>query len=92
MKDRYGKDKVDEIGRWNLLKAEMRPTPKPAKKRPAMNIGRAVEAVCKITPKVKTIPEEISKAMRRPKKSARGAALSAPKNVPAERIETTAAD
>lgn len=70
----------------------MRPTPKPAKKRPAMNIGNAVEAVCKTTPKLKTMPADINRARRRPKKSARGAAVSAPKKVPAERMETTAAD
>ena len=42
-----------------LLKAEIKPTPKPAKKRPARKSGMAVAAVCKITPNVKTPVEKI---------------------------------
>jgi hypothetical protein len=71
-----------------LLKADTRPTPRPAKKRPATNIGNAVAAVCKITPNMKTQQEKIND-QRRPSLSAMGAAPRAPKNVPADRIETT---
>ena len=71
-----------------LLRADTRPTPKPAKKRPATNIGKCVAAVCKITPKMKTQQEAI-KAKRRPIRSATGAAPSAPKKVPADKIDTT---
>ena len=71
----------------DLLKAETIPTPKPAKKRPAMNIGSSVAAVCKITPRLNTQHAAI-KAIRLPRKSADGAAHNAPKNVPAERMDT----
>jgi len=71
--------------------AEIKPTPKPAKNRPATNRGIAVAAVCKTTPKMKTSVEAI-RPNRRPKISATGAALRAPKNVPADRIETIVAD
>jgi hypothetical protein len=65
-----------------LLRADTRPTPKPAKKRPATNRGRLVAAVCRMTPKMNTQHDAI-KEKRRPIRSATGAAPSAPKNVPA---------
>jgi hypothetical protein len=71
----------------NLLKAEMRPTPKPAKNLPATNNGMAVAAVWRMTPKVKT-PVDAIKPHLRPRISPIGAALRAPKKVPAERMET----
>lgn len=73
----------------NLLNAEIIPTPKPAKKRPAKNMGKAVAAVCKMTPNEKTT-QDAMRPKRRPMKSAVGAALREPKKVPAERMETTA--
>jgi hypothetical protein len=76
---------------FDLLIAEINPTPNPAKKRPARNRGIEVAAVCKITPKVKT-KEDVIKPIRRPIASATGAAVRAPKKVPAERIETIVAD
>jgi hypothetical protein len=66
----------------------MRPTPYPAKKRPAMNSGCDVEAVCRITPRLNTRPAETMSPIRLPSKSPNGAAVKAPKKVPAERIET----
>ena len=63
------------------------PTPRPAKKRPAMNTGIAVDAVCTMTPNVK-IPVLKIMAQRRPSISANGAEKRAPKKVPADRIET----
>jgi hypothetical protein len=84
-----GYEEVSRIrGSKCLLKADTRPTPKPAKKRPATNMGNLVAAVCKITPKLNTQQDAI-KAKRRPIRSATGAAPSAPKNVPADKIETT---
>ena len=67
--------------------AESKPTPKPAKKRPAVKRGIWVDAVCKMTPKQKTKVETI-KPKRRPTVSANGAAPRAPKKVPAERMDT----
>lgn len=51
----------------------------------------AVAAVCKATPNIKTTVEAI-KPSRRPIISATGAAVSAPKNVPADRIDTIRED
>jgi hypothetical protein len=67
----------------------MRPTPKPAKKRPARNMGIAVAIVWRTTPRLKT-QVEIIKAGRRPRKSARRGDARAPKKVPADRMETMA--
>ncbi len=72
----------------NILRADTNPTPRPAKKRPATNRGRWVAAVCKMTPKINT-PQETIRDHLLPSLSAIGAAPRAPKNVPAERIETT---
>jgi hypothetical protein len=72
----------------DLLRAEIKPTPYPAKKRPAMNRGCDVETVWRMTPKLKTIPADSIRPMRRPRKSPTGEAVRAPKKVPAERIET----
>jgi tetrahydromethanopterin S-methyltransferase subunit F len=76
---------------FGLLIAEIKPTPKPAKNRPATKSGMAVAAVCKATPNIKTTVEAI-KPSRRPIASATGAAVSAPKKVPAERIDTIVED
>lgn len=76
---------VDE----SLLRAEINPTPKPAKNRPARNKGIAVEIVCRTTPRLNT-QVEIIKAGRRPKKSASKGEARAPKKVPADRIDTMA--
>jgi len=70
-----------------VLKADTRPTPKPAKKRPAVKRGMEVAAVCMITPALKTQQETMSD-QRRPSRSAMTAAPRAPKKVPADRIET----
>lgn len=70
-----------------LLRAEIKPTPKPAKKRPARNMGIAVEMVWSTTPRLKT-QVEIMRAGRRPKKSANRGEARAPKKVPAERMDT----
>jgi hypothetical protein len=72
---------------WRLLKAETKPTPKPAKNLPATNIGICVAAVCRMTPNENMIEETI-RDQRRPIRSAIIAAPRAPKKVPAERIET----
>lgn len=78
---------IEYSDRANKLKAEMRPTPKPAKNRPATNNGMAVAAVWRMTPNVKT-PVDAIKPHRRPTISPIGAALRAPKKVPAERMDT----
>jgi hypothetical protein len=78
---------VDE----DILKAEIKPTPRPAKKRPARKMGIPVAAVCRMTPRLNTWAEAI-RPQRRPIRSPMGAAPRAPKNVPAERMETMAAD
>jgi hypothetical protein len=70
-----------------LLNAEIRPTPNPAKKRPATKRGIEDEAVCNITPKQNTTRLTISASLL-PRKSARGAAARAPKKVPADKIDT----
>lgn len=67
----------------------MRPTPNPAKNRPARNRGRATAAVWRMTPKINTTVEAI-RASRRPILSARKGDVRAPKKVPAERILTMA--
>ena len=77
---------------FHLLMAEINPTPKPAKNRPATNIGMSVAAACKITPKLNIIEVDAMRPQRRPMASATGAAVRAPKNVPADRIETIMAD
>lgn len=53
-----------------------------------MNKGWEVAAVCIITPRLKTIAVDRKMPMRRPKKSATGAAVKAPRKVPRDRIET----
>jgi hypothetical protein len=68
--------------------ADIRPTPRPAKNRPTMNIGRSVEAVCKMRPRLKTSPAEAIRPHLRPIISAIGAARRAPKKVPADKIDT----
>jgi hypothetical protein len=66
----------------DLLSAEINPTPRPAKKRPAMNKGWLVDMVCRITPRLNTTPTDTMRPMRRPSISPKGAAARAPKNVP----------
>jgi hypothetical protein len=63
------------------------PTPRPAKKRPTTNRGTVIAAVCIATPAQKTRQAAMI-PIRRPRRSAIGAARSAPRKVPAERIET----
>jgi len=75
----------------DILRAETRPTPKPAKKRPARNRSRLVEATWRMTPRL-NIQQETIKDQRRPILSAIKGENRAPKNVPAERMETTADD
>lgn len=70
-------------------RAEIRPTPKPAKKRPARKMGISTAMVCKTTPRLNT-QVEAARPMRRPMVSARKGDARAPKKVPAERMETMA--
>jgi hypothetical protein len=67
----------------------MRPTPNPAKKRPAKKMGMAVAAVWRITPRLNTQVEAI-KLHLRPMLSAMRGEARAPKKVPADRMETMA--
>ena len=67
--------------------AEMRPTPIPAKKRPALKRGREVAAVCMATPKLKIQQAEKSPHFL-PILSAKRGEDRAPKKVPTERMET----
>lgn len=69
--------------------AEIKPTPTPAKKRPARNSGRDVAAVWKTTPTLK-IQHDTMRPQRRPMLSPSNGDARAPKKVPADRIETTA--
>lgn len=48
-------------------------------------------AVCRMTPKMKTMADKM-RPQRRPTASARGAAPRAPKKVPADKMETMVAD
>jgi hypothetical protein len=75
----------------HILRAEIRPTPNPAKKRPARKRSRPVEATWRMTPKMKT-KDEATSDRRRPMLSASKGDARAPKKVPAERMETTAED
>src|SRR3982074_2214466 len=63
------------------------PTPYPARKPPTTNKGMAADTVCKVTPRRKTWQGAIGRP-RRPTRSGAGAAESAPKKVPAERMDT----
>lgn len=76
---------------YSGIKALIIPTPKPAKNRPATNMGISVAAVWRMTPKVNTMVDTI-RPRRRPKKSPAGAAVRAPKKVPAESSETISED
>ena len=69
-----------------MMVAETKPTPKPATKRPATIRPRPVEAVCKMTPMMK-IAHPTMTVVRRPIQSARSPARTAPKKVPADRID-----
>ena len=82
---------VEQSYRVDLLVADMRPTPNPAKNRPARKRGMLTAAVCRMTPKINTNDDRI-RPKRRPAQSARGAAPRAPKKVPADRMETIVAD
>lgn len=68
--------------------ADIKPTPYPAKKRPAIKSGCEVAIVCRMTPRLKTKAVDKIKPILRPKKSAVGAAVSAPRKVPNDRMET----
>lgn len=95
LKPRTKKSKILDLGTtltWkmksHLLSAETNPTPKPAKNRPAIKRSCSVLAVCKMTPRLNTKPHATIRPQRRPSRSPKGAAASAPKKVPAERMET----
>ncbi len=63
---------------WYIgTRVEMRPTPKPVKKRPAMKVGRVKAPVWRATPRQKTT-HEINIPVRRPQMSAIGAPPRAP--------------
>ena len=66
--------------------AEMKPTPRPAIKRPATITPRPVDAVSRMHPTEK-IAQPVMMVMRRPMKSAQSPAMMAPKKVPQERME-----
>lgn len=87
---RDAKIDADRDRRYSL-NAEIKPTPKPAKNRPARKRGMAVAAAWKATPRVKTPVEAINPHLR-PMKSPMGAAPRAPKKVPADKIDTMAED
>ena len=64
------------------------PTPRPAKTRPTTKRAKALAPACIATPTKKTMTPRTTDH-RLPRKSANGAAIKAPKNVPADKIETT---
>lgn len=72
------------IGTWT----ETKPTPIPAKKRPAMNVDLLNAPVCNATPRLNGIIAEVMIPHLRPSLSATIPAIKAPTNVPTERIET----
>jgi len=70
-----------------LPKADRRPTPNPATSRPTTKRGIAVDAVCRMTPIVKT-KQDKSRPHFLPSRSPAGEAARAPKKVPADRMDT----
>ena len=70
------------------INMETIPTPKPAKRRPTTKRGIAEAAVCIETPATKTRTARTTDHLL-PRKSAEGAANSAPRNVPTDNMETT---
>lgn len=71
---------------YRIMMAETKPTPNPATRRPATSRPKEVEAVCRITPTMKTT-QPLTMVVRRPNQSAKSPAMRAPKKVPAERID-----
>ena len=71
-----------------MTTAEMKPTPKPAIKRPGTIKPMLVEAVSRMHPMVK-MTQPMMMVSRRPIKSATSPAMMAPKKVPAERMDVT---
>jgi hypothetical protein len=69
---------------YRMMTAETKPIPKSAVRRPGI---RVEEATCRMTPGEKMVHPAMIVA-RRPIQSAAEPAIRAPKNVPAERIET----
>ena len=65
---------------YRMTMEEMKPTPKPAMRRPAVMTPRPVEAVSRIPPTMK-IPHPRMIVIRRPMKSAISPAIMAPKKV-----------
>ena len=72
---------------YKIMIAETKPTPIPAMTRPTTRRGTVVEATCRMTPMMKMIQPTMI-VTRRPMKSATSPAIRAPKNVPADRIDT----
>jgi hypothetical protein len=70
------------------INMETIPTPKPAKTRPTAKRGIAEAAACMATPAEKIRTARTTDHLL-PRKSAAGAAKRAPKNVPADKMETT---
>ena len=71
---------------YRMTMAEMKPTPRPAIKRPATMTPRPVEATSRIHPIVK-IPQPVMIVVLRPIISARSPAIRAPKKVPQDKME-----
>jgi hypothetical protein len=72
---------------YRMMMAETKPTPIPAIRRPGTRSATVVDATCNATPREKTAQPRMI-VVRRPNQSAREPAISAPKKVPAERMET----
>jgi len=70
-----------------MMMALTNPTPIPAIRRPTTRTETADEATWRIAPTI-IIPQPDIIVMRRPIQSARDLAKSAPKKVPADKIET----
>jgi hypothetical protein len=72
---------------YRIIIALTKPTPTPAIKRPGTSSATEVDVTWRMTPREK-MPHPAMIVDRRPIQSAREPAKRAPKNVPAERIET----
>jgi hypothetical protein len=71
---------------YRMMIADTKPTPIPAMRRPGTSKPTVVEATCRVTPTEKTRQPAMI-VERRPHQSARDPAKSAPKKVPAERMD-----
>jgi hypothetical protein len=72
---------------YRMLIAETNPTPNPATNLPTTKAGMFVAATWTTTPTMKT-PHPLMIVVRRPIQSARAPDTRAPKNVPADNIDT----